>query len=161
MRPSGAKIDPARDDRRGCLSAGYDSENIFAKILRGEAPCLAVHEDAASLAFMDVMPRAEGHVLVIPKVPARNIFDIAPGDFATFMPSVLKVAQAVRLGMAAEGLSIMQFNEIAGGQVVFHLHFHVLPRWEGVALRPPGGPFQAVATLQPHADRIVAALKTF
>lgn len=136
----------------------YDQNNIFAKILRSEAPCVKVYEDEASLAFMDVMPRAEGHTLIVPKVPARNIFDISPKDLAGFMPSVQKVARAVKTGMEAEGLSIQQFNEEAGGQVVFHLHFHLLPRWRGVALRPPGGPFQSAEALHPHAERIIAAL---
>jgi histidine triad (HIT) family protein len=136
----------------------YDPNNIFARILRGEAPCTKVYEDDVSLAFLDVMPRADGHTLVIPKVPARNIFDIAPSDFARFMPAVQKVARAVKAGMAAQGLTVQQFNEEAGGQQVFHLHFHVLPRWAGVAVRPPGGPFQNAEALRPHAGRIIAAL---
>ncbi len=136
----------------------YDFNNIFALILRGEAPCTKVYEDDVSLAFLDVMPRADGHTLVIPKVPARNIFDIAPSDFTRFMPAVQKVACAVKAGMGAQGLTIQQFNEEAGGQQVFHLHFHVLPRWAGVAVRPPGGPFQNAEALRPHAERIIAAL---
>jgi histidine triad (HIT) family protein len=139
------------------LTLRYESDNIFAKILRGEAPAVRVYEDALSLAFMDVMPRTEGHVLVIPKVPARNILDIAPADFAAFMPSVLEVARAVKAGMAADGISIMQFNESAGGQVVFHLHFHILPRWAGVDLRPPGGPFVPASELEGPASKIRAA----
>ncbi len=135
----------------------YDPNNIFAKILRGEAPCMRIFEDEVSLAFMDVMPRAEGHTLVIPKVPARNLFDIEPEDLVRFMPSVQKVAHAVRDGMKAEGISLQQFNEVAGGQQVFHLHFHVLPRWTGVPLRPPGGPFQSAEALRPHAEKIIAA----
>jgi histidine triad (HIT) family protein len=107
---------------------------------------------------MDVMPRAEGHTLVIPKASARNLFDIAPEDLGRFMPSVQKVANAVRAGMQAEGITLHQFNEEAGGQQVFHLHFHVLPRWAGVSLRPPGGPFQSAEALRPHADKIIAAL---
>ena len=122
------------------MSASYDPQNIFAKILRGEAPCVRVAEDEFSLAFMDIMPRAEGHVLVIPKTPARNLIDISATELARFIPSVQTIARAVKAGMAAEGISVQQFNELAGGQVVFHLHFHVLPRWTGVALRPPGGP---------------------
>jgi histidine triad (HIT) family protein len=139
------------------LTPTYDPDNIFAKILRGQAPCVKVYEDGLSLAFMDVMPRAEGHTLVIPKAKARNLFDIAPEDLARFMPSVQKVANAVMAGMKAEGASLQQFNEEAGGQQVFHLHFHVLPRWTGVQLRPPGGPFQSAEALRPHADRIIAA----
>jgi histidine triad (HIT) family protein len=139
------------------LTQTYDSNNIFAKILRGEAPCTKVYEDDVSLAFMDVMPRADGHTLVIPKVPARNLFDMRPDDLARFMPSVQKVAHAVRTGMKAEGLLLQQFNEEAGGQQVFHLHFHVLPRWAGVAVRPPGGPFQSADVLRPQAERIIAA----
>jgi histidine triad (HIT) family protein len=140
------------------LTPTYDPDNIFARILRGEAPCVKVYEDELALAFMDVMPRADGHTLVIPKVPARTFFDIDPQDLARFIPAVQKVGRAVMAGMAAEGLSLQQFNESAGGQVVFHLHFHLLPRWSGVALRPPGGPFQNPEALRPHADKIIAAL---
>ena len=140
------------------MTPTYDKDNIFAKILRGEAPCVKVYEDAAALAFMDVMPRANGHTLVIPKVPARTLFDIGPEDLARLMPTVQKVGRAVMAGMKAEGLSVMQFNETAGGQQVFHLHFHLLPRWTGVALRPPGGPFQNAEALRPEAEKIIAAL---
>lgn len=135
----------------------YDPNNIFAKILRGDAPCVKVYEDEVSLAFMDVMPRTEGHTLVIPRVPARNLFDIEPEALARFMPSVQKVVHAVRDGMKAEGISLMQFNEQVGGQHVFHLHFHVLPRWTGVELGSPGGPFQSAEALRPHAEKIIAA----
>ena len=140
------------------MTPTYDPDNIFAKILRGEAPCVKVHEDDVSLAFLDIMPRADGHTLIVPKVPARNIFDIAPEDLARFMPAVQRVARAVKAGMAAGGLTIQQFNDQAGGQQVFHLHFHLLPRWVGVAVRPPGGPFQSAEALRPHAERIIAAL---
>jgi histidine triad (HIT) family protein len=140
------------------LKSTYDPSNIFAKILRGEAPCVKVYEDDVSLAFMDVMPRAEGHTLVIPRAPARNLFDIDPQDLARFMPSVQRVARAVLAGMNAEGIVVQQFNEEASGQQVFHLHFHVLPCWPGVSLRPPGGPFQPAEALRPHAERIITAL---
>jgi histidine triad (HIT) family protein len=143
------------------LTPTYDPDNIFAKILRGEAPCVKVYEDEVSLAFMDVMPRADGHTLVIPKLPARNIFDIAPEALARFMPAVQKVARAVKAGMKAEGVLLQQFNEAASGQQVFHLHFHVLPRWPGVAVKPPGGPFQSAEALRPHAERIIAAFACF
>ena len=136
----------------------YDPNNIFAKILRGEAPCVRVAEDEFSLAFMDIMPRADGHVLVVPKTPARNLLDIAPADLARFMPSVQRIALAVKTGMAADGIVVQQFNESAGGQIVFHLHFHVLPRWSGVALRPPGGPMLAADALEIHAAKIRAAV---
>src|SRR3712207_6488806 len=106
----------------------YDESNVFAKILRGELPCHKVYEDDRVLAFMDVMPRADGHTLVIPKTKARNILDIAPEDLAELIKAVQKVAKAVKTGMQTDGLTIQQFNEPAGGQVVFHIHFHVLPR---------------------------------
>jgi histidine triad (HIT) family protein len=140
------------------VSEPYDRQNIFAKILRGEAPCVRVAEDEASLAFMDIMPRADGHVLVIPKVAARNLLDIGAGDLASLIPMVQRVARAVKTGMAAPGILVQQFNESAGGQVVFHLHFHVLPRWSDVKLRPPGGPIAPAAELEVHAAKIRAAL---
>ncbi|HTZ66321.1 MAG TPA: HIT family protein [Roseiarcus sp.] len=140
------------------MTPTYDPNNIFAKILRGEAPCVMVYEDDVSLAFMDVMPRADGHTLVIPKVPARTLFDIGPENLARLMPVVQKVGRAVMAGMKAEGLLLQQFNEPASGQQVFHLHFHLLPCWRGVAIRPPGGPFQSAEALKPYADRIIAAL---
>jgi len=139
------------------LTPTYDDTNIFAKILRGEAPCVKVYEDEVALAFLDVMPRADGHTLVIPKVPARNLLDMPPEALARFMPSVQTVARAVQAGMNADGVVLQQFNEAAGGQQVFHLHFHLLPRWHGVSLRPPGGPFQPAEALRPFAERIAAA----
>ena len=140
------------------LTPTYDPNNIFAKILRGEAPCVKVYEDDVSLAFMDVMPRAQGHTLVIPKVPARTLLDIDAQHLARLMPAVQKVGRAVIDGMRADGLLLQQFNEPASGQQVFHLHFHLVPCWTGVALRPPGGPFQSAEALKPHADKIIAAL---
>ena len=140
------------------MTKAYDPSNIFAKILRGEAPCVRVHEDDVSLAFLDIMPRGAGHTLVIPKAPARNLLDISPADLARFMPSVQRVGIADKAAQEAEGVSIQQFNESAGGQVVFHLHFHILPRWSGLALRPPGGPMVAAAELEPIATKIRSAL---
>lgn len=136
----------------------YDPDNIFARILRGELPCEKVYEDEATFAFMDIMPRSDGHVLVIPKAPARNMLDIRPEDLSRLMVSVQKVARAVKSGMAADGLTIQQFNESAGGQVVFHIHVHVLPRWDGVPLRPHTGQMEKPESLKAHADRIRAAL---
>jgi histidine triad (HIT) family protein len=135
----------------------YDSNNVFAKILRGELPSEKVYEDENTLAFMDIMPRADGHVLVIPKRGARNILDASAADLQAAVVTVQKVARAVKDGLEADGVTIQQFNEQAGGQVVFHLHFHVLPRWEGVALRPPGT-MASAETLAQHAARIRAAL---
>jgi histidine triad (HIT) family protein len=137
----------------------YDSQNVFAKILHGELPCHKVYEDEATLAFMDVMPRADGHVLVIPKNPARNILDAAPDDLCATYRTVQKIARAAKAAMGADGLTIQQFNEGAGGQVVFHLHVHVLPRWNGVPLRPHTGQMADQAVLREQAERIRAALE--
>ncbi len=136
----------------------YDASNIFAKILRGEAPAHKVWETDAALAFMDIMPRADGHVLVIPKAPARNILDIAPADLAALIKEVQVVAKGVKAAMGADGITIQQFNEPAGGQVVFHIHFHVIPRWNGVALRPHTGQMADSDSLAANAARIRAAL---
>jgi histidine triad (HIT) family protein len=138
--------------------AAYDRNNVFAKILRGELPSETVYEDEHTLAFMDVMPRADGHVLVIPKNPARNILDVAEDDLARTVATVQRLARAVKAGMKAEGITIQQFNEPAGGQVVFHLHFHVLPRWEGVQLRPHTGEMAPKEALAKHASQIRSAL---
>lgn len=141
------------------MTQSYDTNNIFAKILRGEAPCVRIAEDEVSLCFMDIMPRADGHALIIPKTPARNLLDIASAELARFMPSVQRLARAVKAGMAADGVVVQQFNESAGGQLVFHLHFHVLPRWHGVALRPPGGPIMPADQLEAFAAKIRAAMR--
>ena len=140
------------------MSETYDDQNIFAKILRGQAPCVRLYEDEAALAFMDIMPRGQGHLLVIPKVAARNIFDIPAEALSALMPRVQKLAVAARQALSADGVSVHQFNETAGGQVVFHLHFHVMPRWEGDALRPPGGPKAAAGELAPLAEAIRGAM---
>jgi histidine triad (HIT) family protein len=136
----------------------YDPNNVFAKILRGELPCQKVYEDEATLALMDIMPRADGHVLVIPKNPARTILDAAEADLTRTILSVQKIARAVKDAMNADGLTIQQFNEPAGGQVVFHLHFHILPRWDGVPLRPHTGEMAPADVLAQHAARIREAL---
>ena len=135
----------------------YDPNNVFAKILRGEMPCAKVYEDDVALAFMDIMPRADGHTLIIPKTAARNILDIAPADLASLIQRVQHVAKAVKKGMGADGLMVQQFNESAGGQVVFHIHFHILPRWAGVSLKPPGQ-MGDKAAIEAAAAKIRAAL---
>ena len=136
----------------------YDEKNVFAKILRGEAPCARIYEDETALAFMDIMPQTPGHVVIIPKFPARNLLDIPPAELAKFMPAVQKVAVAAKVAMEADGVAIMQFSEAASGQTVFHLHFHILPRWSGVPLKPPGGPIEDGETLAARARKIAAAL---
>jgi histidine triad (HIT) family protein len=137
----------------------YDINNVFAKILRGEIPCHKVYEDDHTLAFMDVMPQADGHTLVIPKSPSRNLLDADPLALGPLMASVQKVAHAVRQAFGAEGILIQQFNEPAAGQTVFHLHVHILPRNAGVALRPHSGKMADYQLLARHAEMIRAALE--
>ena len=137
----------------------YDSNNIFAKILRGEIPCHKVYEDDHVLAFLDIMPRSPGHTLVIPKAPARNILDIAPAELTHVIHVVQKVAQTAVKVFSADGVTLNQFSEHAGGQVVFHLHFHVIPRMEGVPMKPPASVKEDNAVLTEQAAKLAAALK--
>jgi histidine triad (HIT) family protein len=138
--------------------AGYDPNNLFAKILRGELPCHKVYEDAKVLAFLDIMPRAPGHVLVLPKAAARNILDIAPDDLAEVMKVAQKIAKVSVNVFGADGVTLQQFNEPAGGQVVFHLHVHVIPRKDGIALKPPASVKEDPAVLKEQAAKLSAAL---
>jgi len=140
-------------------SPAYDETNIFAKILRGELPCHKVYEDDVAFAFMDIMPRADGHVLVLPKSPARNILDANPEVLGQLIARVQKIAVAVKSSLAADGITILQYNELAGGQIVFHLHFHVLPRWKGMELRPHTGTQERPEVLEEFCRKIVAAIK--
>lgn len=135
----------------------YDNDNIFAKILRGEIPSIRVYEDDDTLCFMDIFPRSDGHCLVIPKTPCRNILDASPEQLAACMKTVNKVANAAKKAFDADGITLQQFSEAAGGQEVFHLHFHIHPRHEGVGMRPPGVQGD-MATIQAQADQIKAAL---
>jgi histidine triad (HIT) family protein len=137
----------------------YDTNNIFAKILRGEIPCYKVYEDDHVLAFLDIMPRSPGHTLVIPKAPARNILDISPEDFAHVARGAHRIAAAATKAFKADGITVQQFNEPAGGQVVFHLHMHVMPRRDGVALLPAASRKEDVKVLEDNATRLIAALK--
>jgi histidine triad (HIT) family protein len=141
------------------MMTGYDQNNVFAKILRGELPAYKVHEDDKAFAFLDIMPRAPGHTLVIPKAPARNILDIKPDDLAHLIKTTQIVAQAAVKAFSADGLTIQQFNEPAGGQVVFHLHIHVIPRQTGVSLKPPASFKEEPSVLADHAQRIAAAIR--
>ena len=136
----------------------YNDANIFAKILRGEIPAVKLHEDDHTLAFMDVMPQAPGHLLVIPKAPSRNLLDADPDVLARTIPVVQKLAKAAKTAFEADGVFIAQFNEPAAGQTVFHLHFHVIPRHEGVALKPHSGDMEDMAVLESNAEKIRAAL---
>ena len=136
----------------------YDSSNIFAKILRGEIPAHKIYEDEHALAFMDVMPMADGHCLVVPKAASRGLLDAAPETLKNVMPVVQKVARAVVKGMGADGFQLRQYNEAIGGQSVFHLHFHIIPMKEGVALRSHTGHMADQAKLAAQASRIIAAL---
>ena len=137
----------------------YDPNNIFAKILRGELPCHKVYEDDKVLAFLDIMPRAPGHTLVLPKAQARNILDIAPDDLVAVALATQKIAQAAVKVFNADGVTVQQFNEGAGGQVVFHLHLHIIPRKTGVAMKPPASEKEKPEVLSDHALKLAAALK--
>jgi histidine triad (HIT) family protein len=137
----------------------YDDNNIFAKILRGEIPCHKVFEDDVALAFMDVMPRGDGHTLVIPKVAARGLLDMPPEALAALMPRVQTVATAVVIAFDAGGFVLQQFNEAMSGQQVFHLHFHILPVFPGIPLRPHTGEMQKPEILKAHAERVRSVLQ--
>ncbi len=136
----------------------YDPDNIFAKILRGEFPSYKVYEDDKALAFLDIMPRAPGHTLVLPKSPARNVLDVDPEDLAHVMKVAQKIAKAGMRAFDAQGVTIHQFNESAGGQVVFHLHVHVIPRKDGVAMKPPASEKEKPDVLAANAEKLKAAL---
>ncbi len=136
----------------------YDPNNIFAKILRGELPCYKVYEDDKALAFLDIMPRSPGHALVLPKAPARNILDIGASDLAHVMMVAQKIAKSAIKAFSADGITIQQFNEGAGGQVVFHLHVHVIPRRSGAAMKPPASEKEKPDVLAEHAKMLAAAI---
>src|SRR5947208_7327915 len=137
----------------------YDQNNLFAKILRGELPCYNIYEDDKAFAFLDIMPRAPGHTLVLPKAPARNLLDVEPADLAQVMQVAQKIARAAVKVFGADGITVQQFNESAGGQVVFHLHVHVIPRKAGVPLKPPASVKEEASVLSDQALRMAAALK--
>ncbi len=137
----------------------YDDSNIFAKILRGEIPCHKVYEDDVAFAFMDIMPRIEGHCLVLPKFACRNLLDADPEGLGQLIKRVQMIARAAKTALGAEGVTLYQYNEQAGGQTVFHLHFHILPRWEGVQLRPLASAMERPDVLDAHAAKIAAAIE--
>ena len=136
----------------------YDDTNVFARILRGELPAHKVFEDAATLALMDIMPRCEGHALVIPKTAARNVLDASPAQLAACVATVQRVARAQLTAFKAQGITVLQANEAAGGQVVFHMHFHVLPRWDGVKLGPHTATMEKSEVLAVNAEKLRTAI---
>lgn len=136
----------------------YDNNNIFAKILRGEIPSFKAYEDEHCLVFMDIMPRAPGHALVIPKAPARNLLDIKPADLSVLILRVQQVALAAKSAFAADGVTLLQFSEAAGGQEVFHLHFHVIPRKAGEPMKAPTTFKETAEALKEHATMLADAL---
>jgi histidine triad (HIT) family protein len=136
----------------------YDPQNIFAKILRGEIPAHKVLEDDDVLALMDVMPQGPGHTLVVPKSASRNLLDADPAVLAKLLPAVQRVARAAKAAFAADGVSVFQYNEAAGGQSVFHLHIHVVPRFAGVPLKQHSGKMEDQAVLAANAEKLRKAL---
>lgn len=140
------------------MTKAYDDQNVFAKILRGEIPAFKLHEDNHVLAFMDIMPRGKGHCLVIPKSPARNLLDVEPAALAAVTEVMRRLAIAAKSAMDADGVTIQQFNEEPAGQEVFHLHFHVIPRHDGVKLGAPGI-MGDMDEIRANAERIRAALE--
>ncbi|MFA9473595.1 MAG: HIT family protein [Filomicrobium sp.] len=141
------------------MTASYDADNIFAKILRGEIPCHKVYEDDNALVFMDVMPQSAGHVLIVPKAPSRNLLDADPAVLAAVVPLLQRIAAAAKRAFEADGVSVMQFNEAAGGQTVFHLHFHVIPRYEDTPLHSHGRGMEEPEVLAANAEKLRSALE--
>lgn len=140
------------------MTAAYEPDNIFAKILKGEIPAVKLYEDDDAIAFMDVMPQAPGHLLVIPKAPSRNLLDADPEVLGKLIRVVQKLALAAQEAFDADGVYVAQFNEPAAGQTVFHLHFHVIPRNEGQPLKPHSGSMADIDLLKAQAEKIKAAL---
>jgi len=136
----------------------YDPTNIFAKILKGELPCHKVYEDDTALVMMDIFPQAKGHTLVIPKAASRNLLDADPAAISAVMPLIQRVAAAVKAATRADGIRLAQFNEAPAGQTVFHLHFHLIPAYEGAALGAHGSGRADDAELAQLAKDIADAL---
>lgn len=140
------------------LHGTYDPNNVFGRILRGELPAAKVHEDDQVLVIMDAFPQARGHTLVIPKSPARNLLEVDDAGLAAAAATVRRVARAVEAALKPDGIVVTQFNGSPAGQTVFHLHFHVIPRWDGQASRAHGGAPADPAELQALAAEIAARL---
>ena len=140
------------------MTTPYDDQNIFAKIMRGELPCEMLYEDDDTFVIMDIMPRGDGHCLVLPKAPSRNMLDIETASLEAVARTVQKMAKAAKKAFDADGITIQQFNESAGGQVVFHLHFHIIPRFDGIKMKPHTGQMEKPEVLKANAEKIRAAL---
>ncbi|HET7714886.1 MAG TPA: HIT family protein [Bauldia sp.] len=138
----------------------YDDQNIFARIIRGEIPSHRVYEDDHVIAFMDVMPQGTGHTLVVPRLPSRNILDADPTTLGPLARAVQIVARAATRAFNADGITVLQFNEPVAGQSVFHLHFHVIPRFEGVPLKPHSGQMEDPKVLAENAEKLRKAIAT-
>ena len=140
------------------MTEAYDKDNIFAKILRGEIPSHRVYEDDDTIAMMDVMPQGTGHTLVLPKAESRNLFDADPAVLGKLMQTVQKIAGAAKEAFEADGIMIVQYNEAASGQTVYHLHVHVIPRYAGVPLKPHTGKMEDPQVLATNAEKLRRAL---
>ena len=140
------------------LHGNYDTDNIFAKILRGEMPCVKVYEDDNILSFMDVFPQSEGHTLVIPKAPSRNLLETNAKDIGRLFGAVQRITKAVETALKPDGITITQFNGAPAGQTVFHTHVHIIPRYDGIALGTHGGGMADMDELKALAEKISAAL---
>jgi len=140
------------------LQVTYDAQNIFAKILSGAIPSAKVYEDDRTLSFMDAFPQSKGHTLVIPKVDACNLFDVPPADLQNLIVQTQAIARAVRDALEPDGVRIMQFNGEAAGQTVYHIHFHIIPMWDGQPLDRHGGGMADMAELNALAAQIRAKL---
>jgi histidine triad (HIT) family protein len=151
---------PAMTTGTGQAAMAYDPSNIFAKILKGEIPCHRIYEDEDTLAFLDIMPRSEGHALVVTKSPARDLFDVSPDALAKLMGVVQKLAPIIRDAVGAQGVLIQQFNGAAAGQTVFHLHVHIVPVKEGVALKPHTGQMADQGEPAATAEKIIKKLQS-
>ena len=145
-------------DNMNDLTISYDDDNIFAKILRGDAPCIRVDEDDMTLAFMDIMPQTDGHVLVIPKFAATNFLNLTPDYFAAWLTTTQRVARAVQSAFECPGVLIAQLNGAAAGQTVYHVHMHIVPRYAGIDLAFHARDMADMDILEAHAANIRAAL---
>jgi histidine triad (HIT) family protein len=142
------------------LDGQYDPDNIFAKILKGEIPCVKVYEDEHVLSFMDLYPQAPGHTLVVPREPVRNALEMSDGALQAAIVRVKRIGNAVKTALKPDGIVITQFNGAPAGQTIFHVHFHIIPRTEGQALGVHGGQQADMDQLKAQAEKIAAAIET-